>query len=60
MAEPLVDQVLRKIGAARGLYHRLILMVGPAGSGKTSALQEVAASTSLSAATHRQANGWSG
>lgn len=32
MAEPLVDQVLRKIGEARKLYHRLILMVGPPGS----------------------------
>jgi AAA+ superfamily predicted ATPase len=46
MAEPLADQVLRKIGEARELYHRLILMVGPTGSGKTSALQEVSASTS--------------
>ncbi|MEM5947922.1 BREX-3 system P-loop-containing protein BrxF [Spirochaetia bacterium 38H-sp] len=46
MAEPLADQVLRKISEARELYHRLILMVGPAGSGKTSALQEVSASTS--------------
>jgi len=46
MAEPLADQVLRKIGEARELYHHLILMVGPAGSGKTSALQEVSASTS--------------
>ena len=46
MAEPLADQVMRKIGEARELYHRLILMVGPAGSGKTSALQEVSASTS--------------
>jgi len=41
MAEPLADQVLRKISEARELYHRLILMVGPTGSGKTSALQEV-------------------
>jgi hypothetical protein len=46
MAEPLADQVLRKIGEARELYHRLILMVGPAGSGKTEALKEVSASTS--------------
>ena len=46
MAESLADQGLRKIGEARELYHRLILMVGPAGSGKTSALQEVSASTS--------------
>ncbi|BCW97486.1 MAG: ATPase AAA [Armatimonadota bacterium] len=46
MSERLADQVLRKIGEARDLYYRLILMVGPAGSGKTSALQEVSASTS--------------
>jgi len=47
MAELLADQVLRKIGEARKLYHRLILMVGPAGSGKTKALQEVSATTSV-------------
>jgi replication-associated recombination protein RarA len=46
MAEPLADKVLRKIGEARELYHRLILMVGPAGSGKTSALQQVSARAS--------------
>jgi voltage-gated potassium channel Kch len=46
MAEPLADQVLRKIGEARGLYYRLVLMVGPARSGKTFALREVSASTS--------------
>ena len=46
MAEPLADQVLRKIGEARELYHRLILIVGTEGSGKTSALQKVSASTS--------------
>jgi len=33
MLESLADQVLRKIGEARQLYHRLILMVGPAASG---------------------------
>ena len=32
MAKPLVDQVLRKIGEARKLYRRLILIVGPTGS----------------------------
>jgi len=45
MVEPLADQVLRKIDGARELYYRLILMVGPAGSGKTSALRELSAST---------------
>jgi hypothetical protein len=48
MAEPLADQVLRKIGEARVLYHRLILVVGLAGSSwkKMKALQGVSASTS--------------
>ena len=46
MTEPLADQVLRKLEEARALYNRLILVVGPAGSGKTKALQEVSASTS--------------
>ena len=46
MAEPLADQVLQKIGEARELYYRLILLVGPAGSGKTRTLQEVSTSTS--------------
>jgi len=46
MAKSLADQVLRKMGEARELYHRLILVVGPAGSGKTKALQEVSASVS--------------
>ncbi len=45
MTQPVVDQVLRKIGEARELYHRLVLMVGPAGSGKTTALKEVSART---------------
>lgn len=46
MAESLADQVLQKISEARELYHRLILVVGPAGSGKTLVLREVSASTS--------------
>jgi len=46
MAESLADQVVRKIAEARPLYNRLILIVGPAGSGKTKALQEVSTSTS--------------
>ena len=47
MTEPLAGKVLRKIGEARELDHRLILMVGPAGSWKTSALNEVSISTSV-------------
>lgn len=46
MAEPLADQVLRKIAEALLLYYRLVLVVGPAGSGKTSVLQEVSARAS--------------
>jgi hypothetical protein len=39
--ESLADGVLRKIDQAAELYHRLILLVAPAGAGKTAALQEV-------------------
>ena len=41
MAEPLADQIIRKIEYTAALYHRLVLVVGPAGSGKTVALQDV-------------------
>lgn len=41
MAEPLADQVVRKIKQAEELYHRLMLVVAPAGAGKTTALQDV-------------------
>ena len=41
MAEPLADQVMRKIKQADELYHRLMLVVAPAGAGKTTALQNV-------------------
>ena len=41
MAEPLADQVVRKIKQADELYHRLMLVVAPAGAGKTNALQDV-------------------
>jgi Lhr-like helicase len=37
MAEPLADQVMRKIKQADELYHRLMLVVAPAGAGKTTA-----------------------
>ena len=42
MAKPIHDKIKRSLQAAEGLYHRLVLLVGEAGSGKTSVLQEVA------------------
>lgn len=41
MAEPLADQVIRNIKQAAELYHQLILVVAPAGAGKTTALNDV-------------------
>ena len=41
MAEPLSDQITRKVDQAEELYHRLIVVVAPAGAGKTTALQDV-------------------
>jgi ATP/maltotriose-dependent transcriptional regulator MalT len=41
MAESLEEQILGKIEAMPELYHRLMLVVAPAGSGKTRAMQEV-------------------
>jgi hypothetical protein len=41
MAESLADQIMRKVRKAAELYHRLMLVVAPAGAGKTIALQAV-------------------
>jgi hypothetical protein len=41
MAEPLADQVMRKIDQAAELYYSLLLVVAPTGRGKTSALHEL-------------------
>jgi ABC-type uncharacterized transport system ATPase component len=41
MAESLADQILRKVQQTAELYYRLVLVVAPAGAGKTSALQDV-------------------
>lgn len=41
MAEPLADRVIKRIGQAGELYHRLVILVAPAGAGKTAALQDV-------------------
>lgn len=45
MPELLSEKVLAQIGKAEELYHRLILIAAPSGSGKTAALQDVAART---------------
>jgi hypothetical protein len=41
MAEQMTEEILTKIASVRGLYHRLILVVGPPHSGKTKALQAI-------------------
>jgi hypothetical protein len=41
MAEPLADKVIQRIDQAAELYHRLIMLVAMAGTGKTTALQDV-------------------
>jgi hypothetical protein len=41
MAESLADRVLKSIGQAAELYYRLVMLVAPAGAGKTAALQNV-------------------
>ena len=46
MLESVVDQVIKKVEGAGGLYHRLVMLVAPAGFGKTAALQDVHARTS--------------
>jgi stage III sporulation protein SpoIIIAA len=45
MPELLVDRVLGQVPHMAGLYSRLVLMVGPAGSGKTAALRDAARRT---------------
>ena len=42
MTRPLSERVIKGIGEAGSLYHRLVLVVGAAGAGKTAALGEVA------------------
>ena len=42
MTSHLSEAVVEKIGHAESLYHRLVLVAGPEGSGKTSALREIA------------------
>ena len=45
MPESLSEKVLVRIDGAKALYHRLILVAAPSGSGKTEALRQVAART---------------
>ena len=40
-SEPLADQIVSEIDNVNELYYRLVLVVAPAGGGKTAALQEV-------------------
>lgn len=42
MDEPLQDKIKRSLRAAEGLYHRLVLLVGETGSGKTDVLRNIA------------------
>lgn len=42
MTNHLSEAVAEQIGHAESLYHRLVLVVGPDGSGRTSALRSVA------------------
>lgn len=42
MAEPIHDKIKRSLQAAEGLYHRLVLLVGATGSGKTGVLRTLA------------------
>ncbi|EHM09443.1 hypothetical protein TheveDRAFT_0273 [Thermanaerovibrio velox DSM 12556] len=41
MVDSLADRVIKRIYEAAELYHRLVMLVAPAGAGKTAALQEV-------------------
>lgn len=42
MTEPIHDKIKRSLQAAEGLYHRLVLLVGETGSGKTGVLRDIA------------------
>lgn len=45
MAALISEEIIDKINQAHELYHRLVLVVGRSGSGKTSLLQEVSKQT---------------
>lgn len=48
MGEPLADKIIHKIESASSLSNKLILIVGPTGTGKTKALQDVQVRTGTS------------
>ena len=41
MSRALADEIMESIGRAAQLYHRLVILVAPAGAGKTAALRDV-------------------
>jgi hypothetical protein len=41
MTEPFADKIILMIDQATGLYHRLVMVIAPAGVGKTTALRHV-------------------
>lgn len=47
VAQDLLERTLTRIQEASGLYHRLVLVVGPPRSGKTKILQEIARTTQI-------------
>lgn len=47
MTDPVVERLAVAVSSARSLYHRLVLVVGPVGSGKTAALRQLADSLGL-------------
>jgi hypothetical protein len=47
MTESIVDQVVTEASEVQRSYHRLVLLVGPRGSGKTKALSEAATRLSV-------------
>jgi len=58
LAEPLSEKVLAQIGKAEELYHPLVLIAAPSGSGKTTAMQDVATRTGAPQITRRMAEKW--
>ncbi|RWH37410.1 MAG: BREX-3 system P-loop-containing protein BrxF [Mesorhizobium sp.] len=42
MSEPIQNRIKQSLGQAKNLYHRLVLLVGGSGAGKTAALRAVA------------------